>query len=272
MIGNTAFQLSEKVKIFTQHKVLITFCCILLLYNYFFKTENLIVSLKDPKFSVLSPHNTAAILKVDDKYEQLIDIKDFYFKINPNPCKDYPAGLLLVIVVASNPIQHENRMTIRITWGKADDSTKLVFLIGETANVTLGRQLQLESIMFGDIVQGNFIDSYRNMTYKHVMGLKWIAHHCPTAKYILKSDDDVFVNLNALRQFLARELSPWGAKGLIGCPVVKHALVERSKRSKWMVPTEEYQFQYYPCYCAGLFNFIIQIITYICHANGLHYE
>ena len=35
-----------------------------------------------------------------------------------------------------------------------------------------------EAAQFGDIVQGNFDESYRHLAYKHIMGLKWAATYC----------------------------------------------------------------------------------------------
>ncbi|GLH01496.1 Beta-1,3-galactosyltransferase brn, partial [Gryllus bimaculatus] len=104
---------------------------------------------------------------------------------------------------------------------------------------------------FGGVPQGSFRDSYRNMTYKHVMALKWAAYRCPGARYLLKTDDDVFVNSPELLRFLARELSPWGARRLILCVPFPYGYVKRSWRSKWRVSPKEYPGRLYPRYCAG---------------------
>ena len=45
------------------------------------------------------------------------------------------------------------------------------------------------------MIQENFLDSYHNLTYKSVMWLRWTAEYCPKAKYLLKMDDDIFVNI-----------------------------------------------------------------------------
>jgi beta-1,3-galactosyltransferase 1 len=59
---------------------------------------------------------------------------------------------------------------------------------------TLQYQIEEENKKFKDIVQGQFIDSYRNLTNKGVMGYKWISEHCMNAEIVLKVDDDAFVN------------------------------------------------------------------------------
>ncbi|XP_063390029.1 beta-1,3-galactosyltransferase 5-like [Cydia fagiglandana] len=245
-------QNGEKCEMMFLHKLAIIVVSALLIYDFYNNSTPVEIRIQNPQFALLGPYNTTEPSPVvDDVNDQLIDLKNFSFKVNPQPCQNYDAGLLLVIIISSNPSNYDNRMVIRNTWGRSVDSTKVVFLMGESENASLSQKIQNESAIFGDIVQGSFTDAYRNMTYKHVMGLKWVSHHCPTAKYILKTDDDVVVNSHALRQFLARELSPWGAKGLITCQVLEHALVQRSHRSKWRVSPAEYKPHYYPTYCAG---------------------
>ncbi|KAI5635321.1 galactosyltransferase domain-containing protein [Phthorimaea operculella] len=232
-------------------KVLVILFTVYLVYNQYNVAPRHLTHVKDPEFSVLGPYNTTKY-EVNDVADQLIDLKNFSFKINPQPCENYTQGLLLVVIVSSKPDNYENRKVIRDTWGRSIDSMKVVFLLGETSNYTTAKHIYNESLTHRDIVQGTFHDAYRNMTYKHVMGLKWVAHHCSTAKYVLKTDDDVLVNSHELRHFLTRELSPWGTKGLILCKLFKHSMVSRSKTSKWYVTEEEYPARYYPIYCAGM--------------------
>ena len=71
------------------------------------------------------------------------------------------------------------------------------------------------------------------------------------AKYVLKLDDDVYVRVPAMLEFLKRQLSPWGARRLILCDPLSSALVKRSWRSKWRVSPLEYPGKRYPEYCAG---------------------
>ena len=39
------------------------------------------------------------------------------------------------------------------------------------------------------------------------MGLKWMSIFCPKAKYVLKTDDDIFVNIPFLLEALQKESS-----------------------------------------------------------------
>ncbi|XP_053618661.1 beta-1,3-galactosyltransferase 5-like, partial [Plodia interpunctella] len=201
--------------------------------------------------SLLGPYDTMSLEKTSEVYDQLVDLKNFTFLFNPPTCQGYDAGLLLLLIVSSKPTNFANRMVIRHTWGVSLDSMKLVFLLGETVNSTTSQEITRESRLYDDIVQGNFVDAYRNMTYKHVMGLKWVTHHCPMVKYIVKTDDDTVVNIYEVWKFLRDVLSPFGTKGLIACHLYKETRVERTGNSKWKVTLQEYKDYYFPSYCAG---------------------
>ncbi|XP_047347602.1 beta-1,3-galactosyltransferase 5-like isoform X1 [Vespa velutina] len=185
-------------------------------------------------------------LPSDDK-STLIDIKDFKFTINHDPCnKTQP---LLLLLIHSAPGNFPKRNIVRETWGQKSSDLILLFFVGLSDEYQ--EELEEENKKYNDIIQGNFLDAYRNMTYKHVMALKWATYHCPSAKYILKLDDDVFVHMPAMLDFLTHDLSPLGARRLILCDLKSMAVVKRSWRSKWRVSPLEYPDRIYPAYCAG---------------------
>ncbi|NWH55678.1 B3GT4 galactosyltransferase, partial [Fregata magnificens] len=59
-----------------------------------------------------------------------------------------------------------------------------------------------------DLLQGSFADAYANLTRKTLLALRWAAARCPAAPFLLKADDDVFVNLPALTNYLASLRNP----------------------------------------------------------------
>ena len=73
---------------------------------------------------------------------------------------------------------------------------------------------------------------------------------CPTAKYVLKTDDDVFVDTYHLPQFLDRYRFDRKSNFLL-CFVVKGNKPWRNETGKWYVTKEEYAADEYPPYCAG---------------------
>ena len=50
-----------------------------------------------------------------------------------------------------------------------------------------------------------FQDTYHNLTLKTIMGLKWMAIFCPQAEFVLKTDDDIYVNVDLLHRSLLVE-------------------------------------------------------------------
>lgn len=62
--------------------------------------------------------------------------------------------------------------------------------------------MEEESLHYSDIIQEGFVDSYNNLTLKSVMMLKWVVSNCHSVWYIMKTDDDMFVNINNLVKLL----------------------------------------------------------------------
>ena len=57
------------------------------------------------------------------------------------------------------------------------------------------KKLNEESEKYGDIIQGDFLDTYHNLSYKGVMGHLWVSEFCEQAEFMIKTDDDWFVDL-----------------------------------------------------------------------------
>lgn len=163
---------------------------------------------------------------------------------------------MIVVIIHSAPDNYQKRKVIRDTWASADPRALFIFLIGavNATNSNLQDKLVLESRVHGDIVQGNFEDAYRNMTYKHVMALKWFVYKCPDAHYLLKTDDDVFVNTPFIYNYLENPSAfqqNLPTERLLFCFEISRAKVKRTFRSKWRVSYDEYLESYFPSHCPG---------------------
>jgi hypothetical protein len=182
----------------------------------------------------------------------------FKYVINP---QDVCSGdVFLLVYVHSAPSHFKQRMAIRETWGNSNNfpgvAVKVVFLCGiipSKEGSAVQDALSLEADTYGDIVQENFIDSYRNLTYKGIMGLKWITQYCRNARFLLKSDDDIFINMFSLVTHLKRIESQRGrpVRKLLLCLVWYHMKVMRDTHSKWYLSPTEYPDDYFPTYCSG---------------------
>jgi len=74
--------------------------------------------------------------------------------------------------------------------------------------------------------------------------------HFPIFRYILKIDDDVFINPGVLKHFLQKRQSSKKDRKLIMCRIHRHISVIRF-HSKWRVTYDEYAKRFYPPYCQG---------------------
>ena len=100
------------------------------------------------------------------------------------------------------------------------------FLLLEVPVVLWVKEFKLEA----DIVQGDFIDSYHNLTYKNVMGLLWATEYCSGAGVIVKTDDDMWLDLHTIST-ISRAFNFNGE--LLACTVLNNLKVERT--GKWAV-------------------------------------
>jgi hypothetical protein len=102
---------------------------------------------------------------------------------------------------------------IRATWARRErnqeqenddyDAMRVVFAIGTSSNRTINALVQAEASLHNDLLQEDFVDSYRNLTLKTLMIFKWAAEKCPGVRYILRINDDVVVNSPRLLGYLA---------------------------------------------------------------------
>jgi len=185
----------------------------------------------------------------------LINITDFGYSMRPSAssgCDPQPQRRpLLLALIHSAPRNYDKRTFLRNSWllHRNQDFVGL-FMVGEVDDAATQDQLLRENQLHGDLVQGHFMDSYRNMTYKHVMSLKYAAYECPGARYVLKIDDDVAVNFPFLYKLL-QSMSPLGVRDLLLCSQKSWSTVPRSYRSKWRMTFRDYPSYSYPSYCSG---------------------
>ena len=133
--------------------------------------------------------------------------KDFLL-CNTNICSSLRKDGLLMYIYNSMDAKNA-RNIIRSTFGNKTLinllNIKIMFVMGVTENVTiLPPNILEESIQYGDILVGNFLESYKNLTLKGTKTLKFLADHCKQATWVMKADDDVFVDLQRVRDRLNR--------------------------------------------------------------------
>ncbi|XP_062576742.1 beta-1,3-galactosyltransferase 1-like [Saccostrea cucullata] len=116
-------------------------------------------------------------------------------------------------------------------------------------NNSLQLELEKESAIHKDIVQENFIDSYFNLTYKAVMAMKWVSTYCNEAQYMMKTDDDMYVNTDSLK--IALDQYEDLLYESIGGYCWTRATPLRQRSSKWYASYRMYPQKIYPGFCSG---------------------
>ena len=191
--------------------------------------------------------------------------------------------LLLLAFVHSAPNNFVKRQVIRSTWASPAVTKKLnvkvIFLLGLSNSSVIQSLIDKESNEYQDLVQGNFIDSYKNLTYKHLTGLRWVGKFCSeSTKFVMKVDDDAFVDIFQVSKSLNRMMhlsspsfsssstltlttssssrakSSMKPTGILACSLFPDGTAVK-RRGKWAVTLDEYPFETYPRYCSGIAYF-----------------
>ncbi|NWI74326.1 B3GL1 acetylgalactosaminyltransferase, partial [Dryoscopus gambensis] len=177
------------------------------------------------------------------------------FTLRERPgCAD--ADPFLVILVASSPRDVEARQAIRITWGSRDSwwgqRVLTLFLLGQDTHredKAAALSVEDESVLYGDIIRQDFMDTYDNLTLKTIMAFQWFSEFCPNARFFMKTDVDVFINTPNLVRFLLQLNSSENV--FTGYPFFDN-FPYRGLDWKRYISYEEYPFKLYPPYCSGL--------------------
>ncbi len=163
----------------------------------------------------------------------------------------------VIVLIHSLHTYYERRRAIRDTWAGAvvrglwpinvtiHENIKVAFVLGLHHNNTWNDLLKREIETYGDIIQGDFFEHYHNMTRKSLLGLKWVRDYCSSAKFLIKSDDDMIINFPYLLKILRTTNMN---KGIMG----PHNPSSRAlRKGKWGLSKEEFPFYRFPEYQSG---------------------
>jgi len=175
--------------------------------------------------------------------------------VDDDDVTSYP---VYVVLVHSRPGQRGRmqRDAIRVTWGStlhrrvAVPDTRLAFMLGRDRDCTgSGAQcfesLRRESRLYGDVIVADFDDAYRSLSLKSLSGLAWARRHCPTARYIVKADDDVYLRPDLLPRVYQLTSSDHVIVGSLNV----NSSVQR--RGLWRVDERAFPASVFPPYCSG---------------------
>nr|XP_012143246.1 PREDICTED: lactosylceramide 1,3-N-acetyl-beta-D-glucosaminyltransferase isoform X2 [Megachile rotundata] len=148
----------------------------------------------------------------------------------------------IVTSSANNPLQ---RTAVRRAYPNEmlkSLGIRRVFLLGIPKEENMWKYIFKESQIYNDLLQGSFLEDYRNLTLKHLMGLRWASKNCK-ATFLIKTDDDIVLNMfEVLRVLHKKEVN----KNAISGYVLRKMKPVRTLNSKWFVTKEDFSGDTYP--------------------------
>ena len=208
--------------------------------------------------------NSQGIDMINDYYPFV----DFKF-VSPEiiPVLEGSVDFFLVVLVNSGAKGNEyrrRRETIRETWGSLKSCEqlramnnaavknlkwKLVFVLGKAGPGTNDDELnEEEAKQHNDMVIGNIEDNYINNIIKFYMGQLWAS--TLKAKYTLKTDDDVYIRIPGVIEYLAKENFP---SRFYGGSTYYNSEVRRRVGGKWSISKKYFSEDVFPPFQAGAF-------------------
>ena len=185
------------------------------------------------------------------------DLHNFSYVIN-NRSLCHGPRLRYVIYVHSAPKNYRQRMSLRETWAQVNlfrkHPSRLVFFLGRSDDSYLQELMRAEGVTYGDIVQEDFKDDYKNLTRKAIGALNWLSIYCHNTDYVFKVDDDTYVNIFLLIKLLTKKYRRQRRFILCLHWAKESARILRDPAScgKWCVSPDEFRNQiYYPQFCSG---------------------
>ena len=186
------------------------------------------------------------------------DFRRYTYGVSPILEPDCDSDLDLIVVITTRPGNFIERTAIRYSWGRAEAVVnklftnqnsfkyKTIFTLGRDNNHIIEEIVSKENSKYRDILRLDYLDTYENLSKKTILSLKWIGESCKP-KFVLKTDDDCYVNLY--------ELSPW----LLGLSPDVHYIgkkneympVIRDPTHRNYVPFEVFGEEFYKVYCSG---------------------
>ncbi|KAK2190251.1 hypothetical protein NP493_85g04033 [Ridgeia piscesae] len=182
----------------------------------------------------------------------------FDFPINePRLCAadEYsnPSVPFLLITVQSHASNKLARDAIRDTWGRISRDffrktpVRIVFILGAVHGTVQRNKIKKESASYRDLISADFVDTYRNLSLKSLASFYWARQFCLRAKYLLKTDDNMYHNVTTLMRWLEMENTTITG-GIVGRLHINSTVY---RYGPWKLDESLYPSRIYPPYCAG---------------------
>lgn len=251
--------------------------CVLVYIYYFFGVSDYLYS-KSFEENFDYPLNVNIKEIVDDIMEGKktsvtpINYYPHRFLTNSGKCSTIEK-LDLFIAVKSAMGNFGHRNAIRQTFGQENLPGRIVktlFFLGIDGKPKsdLQRRIDQEMAEYKDIIQVDFIDDYYNNTIKTMMSFRWVYEHCSMADFYLFTDDDMYISVNNLLDYVHDRTDPHKSNAVskneedefmplttelerdeyLFAGYVFKSAPQRFRSSKWRVSLDEYRWNRWPPY------------------------
>lgn len=190
----------------------------------------------------------------DDEIPVEIKTSKQSYSLVPDECnksKDLLGVLIVTSYVGHDSLRSIHRRSISQNELKQMNLVR-VFLLAQIPSqekFITQSSIENENNRFGDILQGTFTEHYRNLTYKHIMGLEWASKNC-AARFIIKIDDDTVFDIFSVHHMI-KGLSVDPTSFYISGYLFEKQHPQRLKPDKHYVSYEEYPAEFYPPFVSG---------------------
>ena len=200
-------------------------------------TEYLTKAYEPPNEEHVNPHN----------FKLLLD--------EPMACMDVesatPKRVVLLVLISTVHANYGRRQAIRETWGSLEEIGGLpvvtLFLLARSKH--LETSLHEESAVYHDLLMEDFDDTYKNLSLKTMMAMKWASTHCPQASFVMKTDDDMYVSYRNILNYIFKSEIP-KTDLAVGMKIGGEAPI-RNTNSKWYMSKELFPGDVYPPWLSG---------------------
>ncbi len=203
-------------------------------------------------------------IDMTNDYYPFVDFKFVFPEISPNV--DHTANIFIIVLVNSGANGNKfrkNREAIRQTWANQSNCEQrkalgdkrlkdlmwiLAFVVGKAGAGRNDESNMAEARQHNDMLIGNITDTYLNNIVKLYMGLLWARRF--DAKYILKADDDVYVRLPRVMEYLVNAEFP---RSFYGGAIIPRIRVQRRIGGRHTISWKYYGETHLPKFVAGCF-------------------
>ncbi|XP_075213810.1 beta-1,3-galactosyltransferase 5-like [Lycorma delicatula] len=187
---------------------------------------------------------------------------------NVDMCPDLGKKLKLLVAIVSAINNYKERMAVRQTWGHYGQRNDVVicFFLGSSNEIDIENRVKAEAELYGDIVKSQLMDSYNNLTLKIISLTEWVHKYCTNVRFVLKTDDDMFINVPRLLSLINYIFDY--KRTIVGRLAIKWRPV-RNSNSKYFVSVRQFSSYFFPNFVTGPAYLLSGDTVYDLYKNAL---